>query len=51
MIAEGAFWDLEAPVRRAGALDVPIPFSPVLEDLTVPTGESVYELALQLVGA
>ena len=51
VIAEGAFWDLEAPVRRAGALDVPIPFSPVLEDLTVPTGESVYELARQLVGA
>ena len=51
VIAEGAFWDLEAPVRRAGALDVPIPFSPVLEDLTVPTGESVYELALQLVRA
>ena len=51
VIAEGAFWDLEAPVRRAGALDVPIPFSPVLEDCTVPTSESVYELARQLVGA
>jgi pyruvate dehydrogenase E1 component beta subunit len=51
VIAEGAFWDLEAPVRRAGALDVPIPFSPVLEDCTVPTGESVYEQARQLVGA
>jgi acetoin:2,6-dichlorophenolindophenol oxidoreductase subunit beta len=51
VIAQGAFWDLEAPVRRAGALDVPIPFSPVLEDKTVPTGPSVYELAKQLVGA
>ena len=44
-IAAGAFWELDAPVKRAGAMDVPIPFSPVLEDQTVPTGESIYELA------
>lgn len=49
VIADGAFWELDAPVKRAGAMDVPIPFSPVLEDLTVPTGESVYELAKGLV--
>jgi pyruvate dehydrogenase E1 component beta subunit len=48
-IADGAFWELDAPVKRAGAMDVPIPFSPVLEDQTVPTGESVYELAKGLV--
>src|SRR5919109_57055 len=36
VIAEGAFWQLDAPVRRLGAMDVPIPFSPVLEDQTVP---------------
>src|SRR5438552_3096199 len=45
VIADGAFWELDAPVKRAGAMDVPVPFSPVLEDQTVPTGESVYELA------
>ncbi len=44
-IADGAFWELDAPVKRAGAMDVPIPFSPVLEDQTVPTGQSIYELA------
>jgi pyruvate/2-oxoglutarate/acetoin dehydrogenase E1 component len=49
-IADGAFWELDAPVKRAGAMDVPIPFSPVLEDQTVPTGESIYELAKGLVG-
>ena len=49
MIADGAFWELDAPVKRAGAMDVPVPFSPVLEDQTVPTGESVYELAKGLV--
>ncbi len=36
-VAEGAFFHLDAPVRRLGALDVPVPFSPALEDLTVPT--------------
>jgi len=48
-IADGAFWELDAPVKRAGAMDVPIPFSPVLEDQTVPTAESIYELAKGLV--
>src|SRR6185295_12922476 len=37
VIAEGAFFDLEAPVKRIGAMHVPIPFSPPLEDATVPT--------------
>jgi 2-oxoisovalerate dehydrogenase E1 component beta subunit len=32
LIAEEAFADLDAPVRRLGGLDVPIPFSPPLED-------------------
>jgi pyruvate/2-oxoglutarate/acetoin dehydrogenase E1 component len=50
VIAEGAFWDLDAPVARAAAMDVPIPFSPVLEDETVPTAERVVELARSLVG-
>lgn len=49
-IAEGAFYHLDAPVRRAAALDVPIPFSPVLEDQTVPTAENVFEVARALVG-
>ncbi|HEX9840295.1 MAG TPA: alpha-ketoacid dehydrogenase subunit beta [Anaerolineales bacterium] len=45
VIADGAFYYLDAPVKRMGAMDVPIPFSPVLEDLTVPTEESVFEMA------
>ena len=32
LIAEEAFADLDAPVRRLGGLDIPIPFSPPLED-------------------
>jgi len=45
VIAEGCFYHLDAPVRRMGALHVPIPFSPPLEDLTVPTEQSVFEVA------
>ena len=50
VVADGAFWHLDAPVRRMGAMDVPIPFSPVLEDETVPTAERVVAEALSLFG-
>ncbi len=50
VIADGAFYYLDAPVKRMGALDVPIPFSPVLEDVTVPTAKSVFEMARTLCG-
>ena len=50
VIAEGAFFDLEAPVKRMGAMHVPIPFSPPLEDATVPTERSVCEAARALCG-
>jgi pyruvate dehydrogenase E1 component beta subunit len=49
-IADGAFYYLDAPVKRMGAMDVPIPFSPVLEDLTVPTPDTVTEMAKTLCG-
>jgi pyruvate dehydrogenase E1 component beta subunit len=48
VIAEGAFYDLDGPVRRLGARHVPIPFSPVLEDVTVPTERDVFDLARQM---
>jgi acetoin:2,6-dichlorophenolindophenol oxidoreductase subunit beta len=48
VIGEGAFFDLEAPVKRMGAMHVPIPFSPPLEDMTVPTEKSVFEAARAL---
>jgi pyruvate dehydrogenase E1 component beta subunit len=50
VIADGAFYYLDAPVKRMGAMDVPVPFSPVLEDQTVPTAISVAELAKTLCG-
>jgi pyruvate dehydrogenase E1 component beta subunit len=48
VIAEGAFWALDAPVRRLAALDVPVPFSPPLEDATVPTPDLVARAAREL---
>src|SRR2546430_1296809 len=48
VIAEGAFYDLDGPVRRIGARHVPIPFSPPLEDATVPTERDVVALARQM---
>ena len=50
VIAEGAFYELDAPVRRLGAMDVPVPFSPTLEDETVPTPELVVAVARELCG-
>jgi len=50
VIVEGAFFSLEAPVKRMGAMHVPIPFSPPLEDVTVPTEQKVYEEARALCG-
>ena len=50
VIADGAFYYLDAPVKRMGAMDVPVPFSPVLEDLTVPTAAGLVEVAKALCG-
>jgi acetoin:2,6-dichlorophenolindophenol oxidoreductase subunit beta len=50
VIAEGAFYNLDGPVRRIGAMHVPIPFSPPLEDATVPNENSVFEVARELCG-
>jgi pyruvate dehydrogenase E1 component beta subunit len=48
VIQEGAFYDLDGPVRRMGAMHVPIPFSPPLEDATVPSDRQVFDLARQM---
>ena len=40
-ILEEAFWCLETPPVVVGALDTPVPFSPTLEDHTMPTVDLV----------
>ena len=49
VIQEQAFFDLDGPVRRLGAMHVPIPFSPSLEDVTVPSERQVFDLSRQMV--
>lgn len=48
VIADEAFFYLDAPVKRMGAMNVPIPFSPALEDLTIPNAKGVVEMARSL---
>lgn len=50
VIANGAFYYLDAPIKRMGAMNVPIPFSPVLEDLTIPNAQAIFETAKELCG-
>ena len=49
LIADKAFLDLDAPVRRLGAPDVPMPYNDALERATIPSVEriaaSIRELA------
>ena len=48
VIADGAFYYLDAPVKRIGAMNVPVPFSPAMEDLTIPNADFVVETAKTL---
>jgi pyruvate/2-oxoglutarate/acetoin dehydrogenase E1 component len=50
LIAEHAFEDLDGPVRRVAAPDVPIPFSPPLEQAVLPGAARVQEAARELLG-
>ena len=50
VIADGAFYHLDAPVKRMGAMDVPVPFAPELEQLTIPNADRICETAKALCG-
>lgn len=51
LVAEAAFDSLRAPIRRVATLDVPIPFSPVLEQFVEPTLDKVLAAARSVVEA
>ena len=51
VIADGAFYYLDAPVRRLGAMNVPVPFAPSLEEQTIPNAAGIFETARTLCGA
>ncbi len=48
--AEECLYSLEAPVRRIAALDVPIPFAPVLEQAVLPSVERIKAVVRELMG-
>ena len=41
LIADKTFLDLDAPVRRLGAPDVPMPYNDALERATIPSVEKI----------
>jgi pyruvate/2-oxoglutarate/acetoin dehydrogenase E1 component len=41
LIAEHAFDALDAPVRRLGAIDAPVPFAPTLEEAALPNARTI----------
>ncbi len=49
LIASEAFEDLDAPVRRLTAPDVPIPFSPPLEQRVLPQLDDMKEVCRELI--
>lgn len=50
VIADVAFDYLDAPIKRLGAADVPVPMAPVLEAATVPNERQVVETVKGLFG-
>jgi pyruvate/2-oxoglutarate/acetoin dehydrogenase E1 component len=50
VVAERAFRDLKAPIRRVTAPHTPVPFSPVLEEAYIPSSDAVVAAALDVMG-
>ena len=49
-VIEEAFDSLDAPILRVAAPDMPIPFSPTLEQAYMPNAQKIIEAAKKLVG-
>jgi pyruvate dehydrogenase E1 component beta subunit len=50
-ISDGAFDDLDAPVRRVAAAEVPLPYAKSLEQAALPSAESLHTAALETLAA
>jgi len=50
IVGHEAFTQLRAPIERVASLDVPVPFSPALEDVAVPDADKVVRAALVVIG-
>jgi pyruvate dehydrogenase E1 component beta subunit len=51
LVAEEAFGDLKAPIKTVTAPHTPVPFSPALEDIYVPTPAKIRDAVRAVVGA
>jgi pyruvate dehydrogenase E1 component beta subunit len=49
-IAEEAFFDLDAPLRRVCSAEVPIPYAPAMEDAALPQVDDVVAAVRELLG-
>ena len=49
-IAEGSFWDLDAPPARVCSAEVPIPYPKHLEDAALPSVDGIVAAARQMLG-
>jgi 2-oxoisovalerate dehydrogenase E1 component beta subunit len=49
LIAEHAFQYLDAPVKRVGALDAPVPFAPTLEAAHLPDTARIVQALRDLI--
>ncbi len=50
LVADKGFDYLDAPIKRITAPHCPVPFSPALEDLYLPTPEKVLRAAAEIIG-
>jgi pyruvate dehydrogenase E1 component beta subunit len=48
IVADEAFWYLDAPIKRVSAPDVPPPFAPVMEQFYVPSAQRVVDAVKSL---
>jgi pyruvate dehydrogenase E1 component beta subunit len=48
LLMDQAFDDLDAPVKRVGGEEVPMPYSKPLERAAIPSVDRVYDVALQV---
>jgi pyruvate dehydrogenase E1 component beta subunit len=50
-VSEQAFFELDAPVERVGAVEVPVPYAQHLEEATIPQVQDIVAAARRAVGA
>jgi pyruvate dehydrogenase E1 component beta subunit len=49
-VAEKAFYDLDAPIKRIGAANTPLPFSPKMESFVIPDEQAIVKGVRELFG-